>query len=71
MIFNFYAVVAVAATLQYVAVERLALTAHFTVNVFLVVRTSFAVLVSGLVGVVSLFSFSHYANFSLTKSVVV
>ena len=59
VILHLHAVVAVALALQFVAVERLAFTADFARDVFLVVRTSVAVLVGRLVRVVSWFSFTH------------
>ena len=53
VILHLYAVVAVALALQQVAVKRLAFTADFAHGVLLIVRTSVAVLIGRLVGVVS------------------
>ena len=53
VILHLYAVVAVALALQRVAVKRLAFTAHLARGVLLIVRTSVAVLIGRLVGVVS------------------
>ena len=52
VILHLYAVVAIALTLQRVAIERLALTAHLARDVFLIVRTSVAVLIRRLAEVV-------------------
>ena len=52
VILHLYAVVAVALALQRVAVKRLALTAHLACCVLLIVRTSAAVLIGRLAGVV-------------------
>lgn len=59
VILHLYAVVAVALALQRVAVKRLAFTADFARCVLLIVRTSVAVLIGRLVGVVSWFPFAH------------
>ena len=59
VVFHFHAVVAVALALQFVAIKRFTFTSDFTCNIFLIVRTSVAVLVGRLVGVVSWFSFAH------------
>ena len=63
VILHLYAVVAVALALQQVAVKRLTLTAHLARGVLLIVRTSVAVLIGRLVGVVSRLSFAHSSLF--------
>lgn len=68
VILYLYAVVAVALTLQRVAVKRLALTAHLARGVLLVVRASVAVLIGRLVGVVPWFPFAH--SFLILSTVV-
>ena len=59
MIFNFHAVVAIAVAFQLLCCQRRTLAASRSVDVFLPIRTSLAVFVGRLVGVVPWLSFSH------------
>ena len=69
MIFNFHAVVAIAVAFQLLSGQRRAFAPCRSVDVFLPIRTSTAVLVSRLVGVVSWFSFAHSSMYLSIVSV--
>ena len=69
MIFNFHAVVAIAVAFQLLSGQRRAFAPCRSVDVFLPIRTSLAVFVGRLVGVVSWFSFAHSSMYLSIVSV--